>query len=334
MKVVKIVFYLIILIVQNLYAVKIKDIVSVKGARRNPLIGYGLVIGLNGSGDSDGGIANPSLTRMFKKLGVNFKKEAASKNVAAVIVTAKLPPFARLGQKIDVTVSSVANASSLGGGTLLMTPLKAGNDEVYAVASGPVSVGGLDQGKKHGTTGIISGGGVVEKELDLDFNKKKLLRFSLHNSDFTTAARVEKVINTNLGGKFAIASDATTIDLVVPPHYHRKVVPLISIIENFDVNPSFKSKVVVNERTGTIVAGGDVLLRNIAISHGDLTLEVNGVGGTTKNDKKKFYMMNEGISLSNLVKALNALGADPEDIISIFQALKTNGAISGEIEFI
>ncbi len=313
---------------------RIKDLVTIKGVRDNPLIGYGLVIGLNGTGDGGGEITNSSLKRMFQKLGLNPQQEIASKNVAAVIVTAKLPPFARTGQKIDVTVSSIGDAGSLAGGTLLITPVKGGDGNVYAVASGAISVGGLVSGSKYATTAKIPNGAIVERELPLDFNNKKSIRISLRNPDFTTAARVERTINRELGGKFAMAADATTIDLIVPPHYHRKVVPLISIIENFKVNVSSAAKVVINERTGTVVAGGSALVKNVALSHGNLTIEVKDAEAGGKDGSESFYMVEKSTTLNDLVKALNTLGASPEDLISIFQALKKNGAISGDIELI
>lgn len=316
-----------------LSASKIKDLVTIKGVRDNPLIGYGLVIGLNGTGDGGGEITNSSLKRMFQKLGLNPQNEISSKNVAAVIVTAKLPPFARSGQKLDITVSSIGDASSLAGGTLLITPLKGGDSNVYAVASGPLSIGGLNQGSRFATTGKIPNGAIVERELATDFNNKKSLRLSLKSADFTTAARIERTINRELGGKFATASDSTTIDLVVPPHYTRKVVPLIAIVENFDVNAAVKSKIVINERTGTLVAGGNILLKDVAISHGNLSIDVkNAEGGDDK--KESFYMIENSTTLNDLVKALNNLGARPEDLISIFQALKENGSINGDIELI
>ncbi len=324
---------LLVLFSQLCFASKIKDLVSIKGVRDNPLIGYGLVIGLNGTGDGGGEITNASLKRMFQKLGLNPQEEVSSKNVAAVIVTAKLPPFARAGQKIDVTVSSIGDASSLAGGTLLITPLKGGDSSIYAVASGQLSIGGLTQGSKFATTAKIPNGAIVENEIALDFNSKKSLRLSLKDPDFTTAARIERTINRELGGKFATATDATTIDLVVPPHYSRKVVPLISIVENFEVNSTSKSKIIINERTGTIVAGGNLLLKDVAISHGNLTIEVQNAeqGG---EQKESLYLMNKATNLNDLVKALNNLGAGPEDLISIFQALKSNGAITGDIELI
>ena len=315
-------------------SVRIKDLVSIKGVRQNPLFGYGLVIGLSGTGDGGGEITNSSLVRMFKKFGLNPQQEVSAKNVAAVVVTAKLPAFGRLGQKLDVSVSSVAEASSLAGGTLLMTPLKGGDGSVYAVASGAISLGGAIAGGAHTTTGTISGGALIEREMALEFNTKKAIRLNLNQPDFTTAARIQKVINNHLGGRFAVASDAATIDIMIPAHYYRKLVALISIIENFRVNPSSRAKIVINERTGTIVAGGEVLIRQVAISHGNLTVEIGKKGTGTKDAKGSFYHMQQGATLGDLVQALNGLGAKPTDIIAIFQALKGNGAIAGEIELI
>lgn len=312
---------------------RLKDIVTVKGVRENPVIGYGLVIGLNGSGDGGGEVTNTSLKKMFEKLGLNPKTEITSKNVAAVVVTAKLPPFARVGQKMDLVISSIGDASSLAGGTLLVTPLKGGDGQIYAVASGPVSIGGLKKGAKFATTGTIPSGATVEKEIMSEFEKKNSLRLSLNNPDFTTAARVEKVINEELGGKFASAKDSTTIDLVVPNQYERNIVQLMAIIENFKVNTDSAAKIVINERTGTIVAGGDIMVRPVAISHGDLSIEVKNDGGKAAKPGTVYYM-DGGTTLSELVKSLNAFGVAPEDLISIFQTLKRDGALVGEIELI
>ncbi|MBC7429223.1 MAG: flagellar basal body P-ring protein FlgI [Bacteriovorax sp.] len=313
---------------------RLKDIVTVKGVRENPIIGYGLVIGLQGSGDAGGEITNTSLKKMFEKLGLNPKTEIGSKNVAAVVVTAKLPPFARVGQKVDLIVSSIGDASSLAGGTLLVTPLKGGDGQIYAVASGPLSIGGLKKGAKFATTGTIPGGASVEREVLTEFEKKNSLRLALNNPDFTTAARIEKVINEELGGKFASAKDSTTIDLVVPNQYERNIVQLMAIIENFKVNTDSAAKIVINERTGTIVAGGDVMVRPVAISHGDLNIEVKGDGDAKSAKPASMYYMEKGTTLSELVKSLNAFGVGPEDLISIFQTLKRNGALVGEIELI
>ncbi|MEA9354896.1 flagellar basal body P-ring protein FlgI [Bacteriovorax sp. PP10] len=313
---------------------RLKDIVSVKGVRENPIIGYGLVIGLAGTGDGGGEITNTSLKKMFEKLGLNPKSEVSSKNVAAVVVTAKLPAFARVGQKVDLIVSSIGDASSLAGGTLLVTPLKAGDGNIYAVGAGPLSIGGMKKGSKFATTATLPGGATVEKEIVTEFEKKNSLRLALNNPDFTTAARIEKVINEELGGKFASAKDATTIDLVVPNQYERNVVQLMAIIENFKVNTDSVAKIVINERTGTIVAGGDIMVRPVAISHGDLTVEVKGEGDAKAAKPGSIYYMEKGTTLSDLVKSLNAFGVGPDDLISIFQTLKRDGALVGEIELI
>lgn len=313
---------------------RLKDIVTVKGVRDNPIIGYGIVIGLNGTGDGGGEITDTALRRMFQKLGLNPQREIASKNVASVIVTAKLPAFARVGQNIDITVSSVGDASSLAGGTLLVTPLKAGDGNIYAIASGPLSIGGLKKGAKFATTATLPSGGIVERELELDFDKKDSIRLSLNEPDFTTAARVEKIINQELGGKYASAKDATTVDLIVPVNYQRRVVELVAIVENFKVISDQKARIVINERTGTIVAGGEVVLHPVAISHGELTIQIGEGAAGAKNQGQSLYYMQKQSTLNDLVKSLNSYGATPDDLISIFQALKQNGALVGEIELI
>ena len=312
---------------------RLKDLIYVKGVRDNPIIGYGLVVGLNGTGDGGGEILEKSMKSLLKKLGHDSQSEMNSKNIASVIVTAKFPPFGRLGQKIDVTVSSIGNASSLAGGTLLVTPLKGGDNNIYAIASGYVSVGGLKQGKKFAATGTISGGAIIEREVPLAFHQKEAIRLSLKNPDFTTSARIEKTINEGLGGKYATSKDATTVDLVVPEQYKRKVVSLVAIVENFTVYADSVSKIVINERMGTVIAGGAVFLKPVSISHGDLSIEIKG---EKKSDKKihHIHYVEEKTTLSDLVKGLNAFGTTPEDLISIFQALKKNGALAAEIEFI
>lgn len=312
---------------------RIKDLVTIKGVRENPLIGYGLVIGLNGTGDSGGEVTNDSLKSMFQKLGLNPKKEVSSKNVASVVVTAKMPAFGRVGQKMDVTISSIGDASSLAGGTLLVTPLRAGDGKIYAVSSGALSIGGLEQGSKFATTGRIPDGGIIENELDVEFNKKKAIRLALKNSDFTTAARIEKVINQELGGRFASAVDSSTVDVIIPPHYQRKVVKMVALMENYKVIPDSKAKIVINERTGTIVAGGGIQLKKVAISHNDLIIEVADKK-TGTNKREALHLVDQTTTLNDLVKALNTLGATPEDLISIFQTLKKNGALTADIELI
>ncbi len=315
---------------------RLKDLVTVKGVRDNPLIGYGLVIGLNGTGDGGGEITNSSLKKMYQRLGLETSNDISSKNVAAVIVTANLPPFARLGQKIDVKVSSIGDASSLVGGTLIVTPMKGGDGKIYAIANGSLSLGGLKASEKFATTGIVPSGATVETEVEMNFDQKDFLRLGLKNPDFTTAARIEKVLNSNLGGKYATAKDSSTVDLIIPFQYKRKVVPLIAIIENFKVEQDQIAKIIINERTGTIVAGGDIQLKPVAISHGDLTIQIkqSEEDPQARAGPGAIYFVDKKATLNDLVKSLNAYGAKPEDIISIFQALKSNGSLIGDIEVI
>ena len=323
---------LLLVSLSSVAASRLKDIVTIKGVRDNPLIGYGLVIGLNGTGDSGGEITNNSLKKMFATLGLDAVQEVSSANVAAVIVTAKLPSFARIGQKVDVTISSIGDASSLAGGTLLVTPLKGGDGKIYAIANGALSIGGLTQGAKFATSAAIPSGATVEQEIGMNFNDKNSIRMALNAPDFTTAARVVKTINQNLGGKFANASDSATIDLIIPPNYKRRVVDLIAIIENYRINQDQKAKIVINEKTGTLVAGGEVTLGKVAISHGDLRIQVGEEGGGAKQGA--LYLIEKKTTLNDLVNALNAIGTTPDDLISIFQTLKTNGALIADLEFI
>lgn len=314
---------------------RLKDLVSVKGVRDNPIIGYGLVVGLNGTGDGGGEITNTAMRRMFQQLGLNPQNEVSSNNVASVIVTAKLPPFAREGQKIDVTVSAIGGAGSLAGGTLLVTPLKGGDGEVYAITSGPISIGGLDAGQRFTTTATIPGGATVERELSGDFDRREAIQLALHHPDFTTAARIENVLNSELGGKFASARDSATIDIIIPTHYQRRVVQLMALIENFTVHTDQAARIVINERTGTIVAGGDIKLRPVAIGHGDLTVEITAQEGAQANNQEGSVIYMENMpTLNQLVQGLNAIGATPDDLISIFQALRSNGSLVAEIEML
>lgn len=332
----KLISLLLLINLSSLYATpsKIKDLITIKGVRENPIIGYGLVIGLNGTGDGSGEILGDTLKTMFKKLGLNAKKEITSKNVASVIVTTKLPPFGKIGQKLDVTVSSIGSAKSLAGGTLLITPLKGGDGKVYAISSGNISIGGLNNGQQFPTTGIVINGATIEKEINYNFNNKKALKLSLKEPDFTTAARMQKVINEQLGGKYAISSDSTSIDLIIPNQYQRNIVKLMAIIENLKVTTDVKARIVINERTGTIVAGGNITLKPVAISHKDLTIEISDGKNQKKSDSGNLYFLDHKATLNDLVRGLNAFGTSAEDLISIFYALKKNGALIGEIELI
>ncbi len=311
---------------------RIKDLVTIKGVRENPVIGYGLVIGLNGTGDGGTDITSQSLIRMFKTLGLDPQKEVSSANVASVIVTAKLPAFARIGQKTDVTISSIGDASSLAGGTLLVTPLKGGDGKIYAIAEGALSIGGLNNGANFATGARIPDGAIVEQDLGLNFEKRNALRLSLKNPDFTTNARVARTINRELGGKFALAKDATTIDLIIPEYYKRRLVDLIAVVENFKVITDTKARIIINEKTGTLVAGGEIPIKKVALSHRDLVVKIRGEEDEEKEEY--LHMIEKGATIGDLIKALNVIGTGPEDLISIFQALKKNGAITAELELI
>jgi len=363
-----------LMIAERSEASRIKDIVSIKGVRENQLIGYGLIVGLKGTGDSKKEYTGMSMSQMLRQLGVSVQQEQIeSKNVAAVIVTSTLPPFARVGQKVDVNVSSIGDAKSLAGGTLLMTPLRGGDKAVYAVAQGPVIVGGFGEGgssKNHPTAGILSGGALVEKEVAIDFSNRNAVRLALHNPDFTTAARVAKSVNRELGGVFARARDSATVDVMVPYDFEGGVVEMMAQIERIPVESDNKARVVVNERTGTVVMGDSVRLNTVAIAHGNLTLEVRekettttkpfeptnpssgGANGEGQNDGgvvtetvkensvvygesgDKLISVPSGATLGDVVKGLNSLGVTPRDLISILQALKSQGALQAELEIL
>ena len=316
-------------------AARLKEVISVKGVRENILIGYGLVVGLKGTGDSAADVTGKSLLRMFAKMGLDVKTEVQSKNVASVVVTGVLPPFARNGQKMDITVSSVSDAGSLEGGVLLVTPLRAGDQQVYAVAQGNVSLGStaIDGGKVFPTTGRISSGATVEREVDSNFANKRALRLHMSTPDFTTIARVSRIINTELGGKYATPIDSNTIDLIVPFSFDGNAVELMAVLENLTVNVDIRAKVVINERTGTVVAGDMIRVKGVALSHGDLSIRVPGAKKAKKGEGKKVMEIQSTTSVAELVNALNALGVSPKDLTAIFQALKKAGALEGDLEF-
>ncbi len=267
-------------------------------------------------------------------MGLDVDTEVSSKNVASVVVTAKLPPFARAGQKIDITVSSVADAQSLEGGTLLITPLRAGDQQVYAVAQGSISLGSVADGNgdTFTTAGRVPSGGIVERELPGDFSNKKAIRLHAESNDFTTIARISQVINVELGGKYASAIDSNTIDLIVPFSFDGNAVELMAVLENLTVNTDVPAKVVISERSGTVVAGSKVRIKQVALSHGDLSLQVEGQVKQKKGSGKKLMEIPASTSVSDLVKSLNRLGVMPKDLTAIFQALDKAGALEGDLE--
>lgn len=311
-------------------AARLKDISSIRGVRENQLIGYGIVVGLKATGDGKNEFTSKSVGRMLDKLGVKLdSKEVVSKNVAAVIVTATLPPFAKAGNPIDVTVSALGDASSLEGGVLLQTPLRAANEEVFAVAQGSVSLGGGDK-STFTTVGRVPNGGMIEKDVQADFASRKMFRLTLHNPDFTTAARTVLTVNKELGGQYATAKDAGTVDIVTPFAYENRGVELLATIENIDINPDTRAVVIMNERTGTVVIGERVKISRVAISHGNLSVKV---GDQKKSgDGEKVAVLDSGVSVGDLVQSLNKLGVTPKDLMTILQSIKAAGALHGELE--
>jgi flagellar P-ring protein precursor FlgI len=345
------------------HATRVKDLVDVEGVRGNPLVGYGLVIGLDGTGDGAANkAAEDALINMLENLGLTLQPgQVKSGNIAAVMVTAELPPFARQGSKIDLLVSSIGNAKSLQGGTLLMTPLRGGDGHVYAVGQGPLSIGGFSvaQGgdqvqKNHPTVGKIVGGALVERELPYDLNRLSDLSLSLHRADFSTVTRMAEAINQALGVACAKAVDGSTVTIRVPEKYRGSMIELLAVVEAVDVSPDRFAKVVVNERTGTIIMGDDVRISRVAISHGSLNIQINEKSevsqplpfskGETKVNKNvdidvveeggQMHLVGGGVSIGELVRALNAIGATPRDLIAILQAIDEAGALQARLEIL
>ncbi len=343
-------------------ASRIKDIADFEGVRNNLLIGYGLVVGLDGSGDDIKKMpfTRESLISMLERLGVNTRDaELEPKNVAAVMVTGELPPFARQGSRIDVTISALGDADSLLGGTLLVTPLMGADGEVYAVSQGQVQVGGFKaQGqaatvtKGVPTAGRIPNGAMVEREIPFDLRSLDQVKVALRNPDFTTARRIAQAINAYLGTTAAQPTDPATVQVVVPPGM--EVIGLLTDIEQLRVEPDQLARVVIDENTGTIVIGDNVRVSRVAIAQGNLTIRVTETpqvsqpapfseGGQTvvvprtdiqvdEDEDSKLSVLDGGVSLQELVNGLNALGIGPRDMISILQAIKAAGALQAEIE--
>lgn len=345
-------------------ASRIKDIIQFEGVRDNLLIGYGLVVGLNGTGDTlaNGHFTKQSLQAMLNRLGVRPTDAGLdSDNVAAVMVTANLPPFSRQGSRIDVTVSAMGDSESLLGGTLLVTPLLGADGEVYAVSQGQLAVGGFQsQGaaetivKGVPTSARIANGAIVEREVAFDLASLKNVKLTLRNPDFTTARRVAQAINAFLGTSAAAPTDPTTVKLAVPASYEDNVVNLLTDIEQLRIEPDQLARVIIDEQTGTIVMGENVRISTVAIAQGSLTIRITEtqqvsqpgpfaeVGTTTTVDRtnievdqgedKRLTVLQPGVTLQELVNGLNALGIGPRDMITILQAIKTAGALQAEIE--
>jgi flagellar P-ring protein FlgI len=344
-----------------LAASRIKDIVQFEGVRENKLVGYGLVVGLNGTGDSllNAPMTQQSMTAMLERLGVNMRgAPIQTKDIAAVMVTASLPAFAASGSTVDVTVSAMADAKSLQGGTLLVTPLLGADGEAYAVAQGSVETGAISGGGASGssitkgvpTAGRIAAGANVERELGFSLAKMDVLRLTLRNPDFTTARRVADAINTEYPGT-ALAQNPTIV--AIHPPAGQDMVSFVTAVENLEVEPDEPAKVVIDEVTGVVVMGDKVRLSTVAIAQGNLTIQIDerptvsqpnafsqGVttvvpSSTVKVDEqkgKKLIIVKESASLASLVQGLNALGVTPRDMISILQAIKADGALQADIQ--
>ncbi len=342
--------------------VRLKDLVEFDGVRGNDLVGYGLVVGLNGTGD---GLRNSPFTEeimsnMLERLGVNVTGEQfRPKNVAAVFVTATLPPFARIGSQIDVAVSAIGDAKSLLGGTLVMTPLKAADGQIYAVAQGTVLAGGVAvQGRAASvvqgvpTSGVIPSGARVEREIDFDLASLKAVRLALRNPDFTTASRIEEAVNQAFARPVAVMRDSGTVEVDISATGAASTAHALSQIENILVEPQLRARVVIDQRSGTIVMGDDVRLSRVAVSQGNLTLRIeetpiavqpnpfsNGdtvvvprTDASIQKDKGiSLAEVPEGTSLSQVIAGLNALGVSPRDMIDILKNLKAAGALHAEL---
>ena len=333
-----ILFFAGIVFASNAYCARIKDIAAIKGIRSNQLTGYGLVIGLNGTGDKDGvSFTKQALANMMEKMNIFVDKNGLKvKNIAAVMVTASIPPFARIGDKIDVVASSLGDAKSLKGGTLLITPLKGVDDQVYALAQGAVTLAmpsGAGDRDSHLQVARIVNGASVEREIPFKLDGKRNLILSLFRPDFTTAKRMTDTINASIGEGVAKTIDASALSLRVPDNmWKNNVAEFIADIETLSVIPDTIAKVVINEKTGTVVIGSDVTISSVAIAHGDLSITISK---DPENEKKESVMNLFGTStIGELVRGLNSLGVKPQDLISILQSIKAAGALQAELVII
>jgi flagellar P-ring protein FlgI len=341
---------------------RIKDLANIEGVRQNQLVGYGLVVGLAGTGDTLNNIpfTKQSLQAMLERMGVNIRGATIrTGNVAAVMVTGNLPPFGTQGTRMDVTVSALGDAKNLQGGTLLVTPLLGADGNVYAVAQGSLTINGFQaEGAAASitrgvpTVGRIANGAIIEREIEFALNRLPNVRLALRNADFTTAKRVAAAVNDFLGTKTAEPLDPSTVQLTIPPEFKGNVVALLTEIEQLQVEPDLGAKIIIDERSGIIVMGRDVRVATVAVAQGNLTVSISespqvsqpnpfsrgrtvvtprsAIGVTEEG--KKFAVVKDGVSLQQLVDGLNGLGIGPRDLIGILQAIKAAGAIEADIE--
>ena len=344
-------------------AARLKDLVTIEGVRDNMLIGYGIVVGLNGTGDRQQTVfSTQSLSNLLQKMGVNVPPTALRvNNVAAVMVTASLPAFATPGAKIDVTVSSIGDAATLQGGTLLMTSLKAANGEVYAVAQGSLSIGGFSAGGggnsvqvNHPTVGRIPDGGRVEKAAPTVDPNPAGFRLQLRRPDFVTASRLTETLNKEFPTVVARAENAASVMVTMPPDYRHEPVHFIALIDRLEVPTDRRAAVILNERTGTVVIGSNVTIAPVAILHGNLTVQIvtdfavsqpapfSGgetvvapqVGIEVSEEQARQVVLKKGASVEELVKALMSIGSTPRDIIAIMQSIAAAGSLDADLEVI
>jgi len=345
-------------------AARVKDIAGFEGARPNQLIGYGLIVGLNGSGDDDKTeFTYQSLSSMLQRMGIVVDKEDVDlDNVAGVMVTATLPPFAKVGTRIDVLVSSMGNAEDLQGGTLLLAPLSAPDGNVYAVAQGPISIGGFSAGgaagggvqKNHPTVGYIPGGAIIERGLPRNLMEGQTISLNLNNPDFTTCLRLTEVINRGLGEETAHPMDAGTVKIKVPLESQENLVEFISRVENLEIAPDSVAKIVLNERTGTVIMGEKVRISTVAVSHGNLSIIIKESARVSQplpfsegetvvtpetsvavmEESRRLVVVPEGVNIREVVNGLNSIGVSPRDLISILQAIRVSGALQAELVII
>jgi len=316
---------------------RLKDLVRVRGVRSNFVNGFGLIVGLKSTGDSKKSLAtNKMIANMLTRMGMKTREaDVVAGNMAAVLVTGELPPFARIGDVFDVKVSAIGDARSLAGGTLILTTLHAGNSEVFAVAQGSVVVGQASgSGPQVLTVARVPQGASVEREFQPSIANNGELILSLLRADFTTASRIAEMINTKLKGFYANPKDVGSVEVLMPPEFQGRLVEFIAELESMRVEDDTKAVVVVNERTGTVVMGASVIVAPVAIAHGDLTIKIGAKGGKADKSPPKSVVAVGGATVGDLLETLNSLGVKPADLVGILQSLHASGAINAELRFI
>jgi len=334
---------LLTLSVQTVFAstARIKDIARIGGVRKNQLVGYGIIVGLNGTGDKNIMTAS-SITNVLKHFGVTTdSRQLKAQNAASVIVTATIDPFLRSGDNIDIVVSSIGDAKSIQGGVLLQTPLKGADNRVYAVAQGAISIGGIDlttggggKGGNHPTVARVPDGAIVENEIPFSFSKNGYINIVLNQKDFTTANTLSKTIEDKFGSDFAFPVDAGLVKVKIPRVFQKNPVRFIALIESMKVETDYATKIIINEKTGTIVIGSEVRISPVVVAHGDIRLRITDDNGQSIKSNKSFINMKAGINIQELVDTLNSVGITTKDVIAILQAIKASGALQAKMEVI